>query len=338
MPAHPARVLDGQIPSSAAPDPLRSPLVSVVIPTHNRARYLLESVNSVLRQTHRPIEVIVVDDHSTDETDEVLAGVSDRIRVVRNDSNLERGASRNAGARVAKGSMLAFLDSDDLWDAEKLASQIPLLVDENMAVVTAIAMIDQDGRRTGREYYPAPGAERRLPIENAFLGGASSILLPKPLFEAIGGFPEDRDVQGSEDHVFLTKLAAAGARFASVPRPLVSRRVHATNSTADAEAVARSMWAAAAWLEDHAVVDADQLRRLRGRTATMVARQFAATRDWDQAWQWVRRGFATGTRGDAVFAAASVAYSGLRQRASGWPAAPRWLRRYGWRRGPNDLH
>lgn len=92
------------------------PLFSVVIPTHNRAGLILKTLNSVLSQTHRDYEVVVVDDASTDDTEQVLAPLiqTHRIRYIRHDQNYERAQSRNTGMRNARGSFVTFLDSDDL--------------------------------------------------------------------------------------------------------------------------------------------------------------------------------------------------------------------------------
>ena len=92
------------------------PLFSVVIPTHNRAGLILKTLNSVLSQTHRDYEVVVVDDASTDDTEQVLAPLiqTHSIRYIKHDQNFERAQSRNTGMRNARGSFVTFLDSDDL--------------------------------------------------------------------------------------------------------------------------------------------------------------------------------------------------------------------------------
>jgi glycosyltransferase involved in cell wall biosynthesis len=101
------------------------PKVSVIIPTYNCARYLPEAIDSALAQTYRDFEIIVVDDGSTDNTQEVLARYGDQIRVIRQ-SNQGRGAARNTGILAARGEYIAFLDADDLWVPQKLERQVPL--------------------------------------------------------------------------------------------------------------------------------------------------------------------------------------------------------------------
>jgi glycosyltransferase involved in cell wall biosynthesis len=102
-----------------------SPLLSVVIPTWNRARMVCEAVESALSQRAGQIEVIVVDDGSTDDTADVLARVfGSRIRLLRLPERRGVGAARNAGVRLARGELLAFLDSDDLWLPGKLDAEL----------------------------------------------------------------------------------------------------------------------------------------------------------------------------------------------------------------------
>ena len=102
------------------------PLVTVVIPTYNRADYIAETIESVLSQTYRNIEVIVIDDGSTDGTAQVVAPFIPRVSYVQQE-NAERGASRNHGLRLARGKYVAFLDSDDVWLPTKVADDVAYL-------------------------------------------------------------------------------------------------------------------------------------------------------------------------------------------------------------------
>lgn len=103
-----------------------NPLVSVIIPTYNRAALLRESVESVLKQTYREIEIVVIDDGSTDDTAAVMQSYGSRIRYSRR-PNAGVNAARNVGIKLAKGQFLAFLDSDDLWEPYKIELQVALL-------------------------------------------------------------------------------------------------------------------------------------------------------------------------------------------------------------------
>lgn len=105
------------------------PQVSVVLPTHNRAPLLARAIRSVLAQTYRQLELIVVDDASTDATPDVVRSFKDpRVRYLRLDRNRRVAAARNAGIREAAGDIVAFLDDDDFWLIQKLERQLPALV------------------------------------------------------------------------------------------------------------------------------------------------------------------------------------------------------------------
>ena len=263
-------------------------LISVVIPTYNRAPLVAECIGSVLAQKEVAVEVIVVDDCSTDNTDEVLATFGDTIKVVKTQVNSERGASRNLGASAASGELLAFVDSDDLWEPDKLKSQLPHAL--KGPTVSGISFIDAAGRPVGRNHMPTSKARRRLLLENLYLATPSTIVLPRALFKEVGGFPEEKEVQGSEDWLFLIKLVyQARLDIAVVPRALVRYRVHEGNSTAAIESVARCMWSATQWLETQEIIGAAHLRRMRGYTAGVIGRQFAARGRWREALAWVRK-------------------------------------------------
>ncbi|MBL8266085.1 glycosyltransferase family A protein [Steroidobacter sp.] len=105
---------------------MSSPLVSVIIPTYNRAALLCETVDSVLAQTYPNIEIIVIDDGSTDDTTEAIQKYGDRVRYTRR-ANAGVNAARNLGIKQARGEFIALLDSDDLWAPYKLELQVQLL-------------------------------------------------------------------------------------------------------------------------------------------------------------------------------------------------------------------
>lgn len=106
-----------------------SDLVSIIMPSYNTAKYISDSINSVLYQTYKNWELIIVDDCSTDNTDEAVKPfLSDnRIRYIKNEKNSGAAVSRNYALREAKGKWIAFLDSDDLWEKDKLEKQISFM-------------------------------------------------------------------------------------------------------------------------------------------------------------------------------------------------------------------
>lgn len=108
-------------------------LVSIIMPSYNTAKYIAESIRSVLAQTYEKWELLVVDDCSTDNTDEIVKPflADERIRYFKNEKNSGAAISRNKALREAKGKWIAFLDSDDLWVPEKLEKQIAFMQENN---------------------------------------------------------------------------------------------------------------------------------------------------------------------------------------------------------------
>lgn len=104
-------------------------LVSIIMPSYNTAGFIADTINSVLKQTYENWELIIVDDCSTDNTDEIVSAFNDeRIRYLKNEKNSGAAVSRNKALREAKGKWIAFLDSDDLWLPQKLEKQIAFMV------------------------------------------------------------------------------------------------------------------------------------------------------------------------------------------------------------------
>lgn len=126
-------------------------LVSIIMPSYNTASYVKDSIQSVLNQTYTNWELIIVDDCSTDETDNIVSKIADpRIKYFKNKENSGAALSRNKALREAKGQWIAFLDSDDLWIPTKLEKQIDFMKKNNYFFsYTNYEEIDSDGKRTG---------------------------------------------------------------------------------------------------------------------------------------------------------------------------------------------
>ena len=127
-------------------------LVSIIMPSYNTAAYIKETINSVISQTYQQWELIIVDDCSTDNTDEIVDSFlkDPRIRYMKNERNSGAAVSRNRAIREARGKWIAFLDSDDLWMSEKLEKQIAFMKrNEYSFSYTSYEEIDVDGNSTG---------------------------------------------------------------------------------------------------------------------------------------------------------------------------------------------
>lgn len=199
-------------------DHMKQPLVSVIIPTYNRAGTIAKAVSSVLAQTYREIEVIIVDDGSTDDTPAVLDGYGTRIRVIRQ-SNAGPSAARNRGAAEARGEYLAFLDSDDEWLPEKIERQVRLMEcggSDVCCCVTNCELEDSSGRRTTSfELAGLAGAPEAGYLLNPgeilttrFLLYNQVVMIPMAVFQNVGGF--HKDLWQLEDHHLALRLAIRG--------------------------------------------------------------------------------------------------------------------------------
>jgi len=127
-------------------------LFSIIMPSYNTAEYIAETIQSVLDQTYKNWELIIVDDCSTDNTDEIVKPflVDERIRYLKNEQNSGAALSRNRALREAKGRWIAFLDSDDLWMPEKLEKQIRFMEENGYYFsYTNYEEIDVEGNKTG---------------------------------------------------------------------------------------------------------------------------------------------------------------------------------------------
>ena len=125
-------------------------LVSVIIPTYNSATYIKKTVDSVLAQTYENFEIIIVDDCSKDSTREVLEGIAkadSRVHPFIQEKNNGAAVSRNVGINNAKGRYIAFLDSDDLWEPNKLEKQMVALKEGNPFVFSAMDIVDAEGNQ-----------------------------------------------------------------------------------------------------------------------------------------------------------------------------------------------
>ena len=128
-------------------------LVSIIMPSYNTGKFIQETINSVKNQTYNNWELIIVDDGSTDNTDEVVRAIKDdRIKYIKNKVNKGAAISRNIALREAKGRWIAFLDSDDLWKEDKLEKQIKFMEDNNYYFsYTNYIEIDENSNFNGRK-------------------------------------------------------------------------------------------------------------------------------------------------------------------------------------------
>jgi glycosyltransferase involved in cell wall biosynthesis len=205
------------------------PLVSVVIPAFNASRYIRQAVDSVLAQSLPDLELIVVDDGSTDDTREVLSRVSDpRLRVLR-DTNHGPAHARNQGCRAARATRyVAFLDADDWWDVDKLLKQTRFL-EANPDLVAAgcfMRYVSSSGKVLGETGQVLEAADlSRVEAGELFPFPMSSFVVERTKLAKVGLFDESFRYAGSEDLDFVSRMVRQGP-IQCLPDVLGSYRVH----------------------------------------------------------------------------------------------------------------
>jgi len=203
-----------------------APLISIIIPTYNRAHCIDEAIQSVLSQTTQDWELLIIDDGSTDNTLEILAKYGEKVRAIKQ-VNSGPSAARNLGARSANGKYLAFLDSDDKWLPDKLTEQLKLMSHEGV--------IFSATNWQGKDDTSGLSAFDSLPFKESWICGQpedfvsrigghnvmlSSWLVRRDAFLSLGGF--DCSADPAEDNHLLFRLSFRG-RFALTKSVLLLR-------------------------------------------------------------------------------------------------------------------
>jgi glycosyltransferase involved in cell wall biosynthesis len=197
-------------------------LISVIIPAYRAAAYLGEAIDSVFAQTHRPLEVIVVDDGSDDGTGAVASAFGDRVRLVRQERG-GTGAARNTAVGLARGAYLAFLDADDRFPPAKLEHQLaPLELDPELDMVFGHVR-----EFVSPELPPEVQAGIRPPAPPSPWAAPNLMLIRRESFERVGPFATD--VQIGETVDWCARAAEAGLKSITLAEVVLERRLHTQN-------------------------------------------------------------------------------------------------------------
>ena len=202
---------------------MSGPTVSCIVPVFNGERYLEEALQSVFAQTYRPIEVVVVDDGSTDSSAAIAAAHGDRVAVIRQ-ANAGPGPASNRGVEATRGELVAFLDADDRWPPRKLALQA-----EHLSAHPGTAAVFAHARNfwvpeLRQEAARFAGHRITLPLA-AYSRG--TMMARRSAFEAVGGF--DPRMGHGEVQDWVLRAREAGLRVDLLPDTLLERRLHPGN-------------------------------------------------------------------------------------------------------------
>lgn len=196
-----------------------NPLVSAIISVYNGEHYLAKAIESVFAQTYRPIEVIVVDDGSTDKSADVARSYKGIQYIYQ--SNQGVAVARNAGLNAAQGEFIAFLDADDIWVPHKLRIQVEYLF-EHPAVGYTIGKIQN---------FNCPGNNSRSQVKESSLekeqAGLITMVARKTVFEQVGGF--DPSYRIGSDFEWVVRAKDAGISMVILSEILLHRRIHDSN-------------------------------------------------------------------------------------------------------------
>ena len=256
------------------------PLVSVVVPSHNRVGLLKRTLQSILAQSLTDLEVIVVDDGSTDDTTVAATAADPRVVVHRNRQPVGVSAARNQGIAVARGDWIAFCDDDDLWAPDKLARQLDAA--EHARADWAYAgdvNVDERLRVLSGGPPPDPSAVMALlPRYNPIASGGSNVVVRSHVLKAVGGF--DPGLRRTEDWDLWIRIARSGPP-AWVRAPMVAYRFHAGNVAVDPKDMVEEARRLAARYS--IPVDLTAMRRRAGWAALRAGRRLLAVRYYARA-------------------------------------------------------
>ena len=190
----------------------KQPLVSVIMPTYNHAQFIGEAIDSVLNQTYRNFELIIIDNFSEDNTERIVTShKDDRIKYLKFKNNGVIAASRNYGIRHSQGEYIAFLDSDDIWLPEKLEKQIKVFQISNETVMLYTRFKIIEGDIISNRIFPKNGKYKSGNIFKALyirrFIACSSVMVKRNVLDQVGLFDTDPDLIAIEDTDLWLRIA-----------------------------------------------------------------------------------------------------------------------------------
>ncbi len=200
----------------------KNPTVSVIIPTYNRAHLIGRAIQSVLNQTYRDFELIIVDDGSTDKTDDIIKEFKkkdERIKYIKHDKNRGGSAARNTGIIIAKGEYIAFLDSDDEWFKRYLEKQVENIKNSSISACISYCGFIRKRENSYQFFCPSKiGNLYHLQLYKAYVSPTSAVLVKRKCFDLIGLF--DETLPARQDYDIWLRLSKRYL-FDCISEPLV---------------------------------------------------------------------------------------------------------------------
>jgi glycosyltransferase involved in cell wall biosynthesis len=214
---------------------LKNPIISIIIPTYNRCNLLPRAINSVLNQSFKNFELIIVDDGSTDETKKIIEKYlkkNSRIKYIYQKNSGSPAQPRNTGIKIAKGNYIAFLDHDDEWFNDKLEKQIKMYIKNNkdnkigLVGCGAISINTKSKEKKIIKFPPSLKIKSAKALKKIIPYSCSSIMIKKSIFQEIGLFDEKMRV--SDDYDMYIRISRK-YRFIFIQEPLFNYYIHENN-------------------------------------------------------------------------------------------------------------
>ncbi|MBI5563100.1 MAG: glycosyltransferase [Deltaproteobacteria bacterium] len=286
--------------------PGEPPLVSVVVTTYNRAGMLKETVSSILSQTCQGFELIIVDNMSTDGTEEYVRSIADgRLGYLRNANNGIIAVNRNAGIGRARGKYVAFCDDDDLWLPDKLKLQTSFM-EANPAVGLCFGFAEDFGQTpsAGQLRFPADECMNTRGYDDLLSGNriaTLTVMVTKACLDDTGLFDEDPALRTVEDYDLWLRIARR-FRIACIPEKLGRYRIHARSASSDEAAEKKKLFHVLEKFKKNGWLNEAQARGMEANVNWMVGNALIAVGDPSYR-EWHMRSFAIEKRAKTVLAA-----------------------------------
>lgn len=220
---------------------MKENLVSIITPMYNSEKYIVSTIESVLRQTYKNWEMIIVDDCSTDSSSEIAKLYSEkdkRIKYIRTEKNSGVSNARNLALKEANGSFIAFLDSDDTWKNEKLKKQIEFMQKNDYIITfTAYELMDENGNKIHKEIMVPNSVDYKTLLKGNVLGCLTVIIDRKKL-----GFDIKMSGERHEDYVLWLSILKKGISAYGLNEVLASYRKSSTSLSGNKFKAAKWTW------------------------------------------------------------------------------------------------
>jgi len=221
---------------------LECELVSIITPSYNSSKYIYEAIQSVMSQTYVNWEMILVDDHSTDNSVEIIERIASgnpKIRLIKLKNNVGSAQSRNVALEVVSGRFIAFLDSDDVWHSDKLEKQVEFMLKRKAPIsFTSYELIDENGTSKNHAIYSIEKLNQLDYLKNTIIGFSTSMIDT----QIVGNSFRMMDIRTRQDTSLWITLLGKGFLAYGLDEVLVKYRIHSNSISANKIKAVMQVW------------------------------------------------------------------------------------------------